>query len=169
MRPGRQPGSAHGRPARPLVWFLLVVLAACGGESDDPTGPPGPGEVAASLLEVTSLDDPPGEKLAVLFEPDSLVGERTALLEALSGLPASLDPEIKAVERPGTGDTAFVDLAAELPGGGSARVTVRLSAHETGAWKVTWFQGSDVEWPPPRTRRGESLTTSSHPGMGPAR
>ena len=43
--------------------------------------------------------------------------------------------------------SVIVDLAARLPGDGSARFSVVVE-RVAADWRVTWFQGPGVGWPP---------------------
>ena len=57
-------------------------------------------------------------------------------------------------------EDAYADIVAEMEGGSEARFSVRLRPVDSESWRVIWFQGPGVEWPPPTRRNGDSLSTS---------
>ena len=148
-----------------LVLPGLLLAAACGGPEPDPQNP---ASVAVHLFALAGRE-PAFEELAATFDAKTLEAWQGPLLDnldALSRLGASEPPEVLGVDRvPGTPE-AYVDLAAELPGRGRADCSVLLrSTGETG-WRIVWFQGPGIEWPP-RSRRDAGLTTSAPPGAPP--
>ena len=139
---------------------VLVALASCGpGEDHDP------GAVAMRLFELALIDEPTDDQLRRAFDPLPPTEQRAALLDALSTLAHVASLRIVDVDQPADPDDAFADLAALLPGGGSARFTVRLRKcmEEPDPWRVTWFQGPGVEWPATGSGRGNGLSTSARP------
>jgi len=144
------------------AWLLVVVvaLAACGRGTDHD-----PGAVAMRLFELSLIDEPTDEQLGRAFDPLPPVDQRAALLDALSTLADVASLRIVDVDLPAGPDDAFADLAGLLPGGGSARFTVRLRKRTEGPdpWRVTWFQGPGVEWPVAESGRGDGLSTSAPP------
>ena len=152
------------RRARPYwsasLLVVVVALASCGwGEKHDP------GSVAMRLFELALIDEPTDEQLLRAFDPLPPAEERAALLDALSTLVDATSVRIVDVDQPAGPDDAFADLAALLPGGGSAHFTVRLRKRSEGPdpWRVTWFQGPGVEWPAAGSGRGSGLSTSAPP------
>jgi hypothetical protein len=145
--------------------FLFVIclagsLAACRATPDPDAGP---SRAALRLFELARVEDPTDEQLGRLVDPVPRDGALASFLDALSGLGTAADPEVIAVSRPEGPEDAFVDLAAELPGGGSARFSVRLRASGAETWRVSWFQGPGVEWPTSRAGRDQGLSTSAPP------
>ena len=144
------------------AWLLVVVvaLAACGRGTDHD-----PGAVAMRLFELSLIDEPTDEQLGRAFDPLPPVDQRAALLDSLSTLADVLSLRIVDVDLPAGPDDAFADLAGLLPGGGSARFTVRLRKRTEGPdpWRVTWFQGPGVEWSVAESGRGDGLSTSAPP------
>jgi len=139
--------------------ILLIAVASCAAP---PRVGHGPGETALALFDLAQADEPTETELEILFEADRDLEARAALLDALSGLPPVASVEVVAIQPTGELD-AFTDLVGQLDGGGEARFSVRLRAGEPDSWKVVWFQGPGVEWPPRARRRGDSLTSSMPP------
>ncbi len=139
---------------------VVVALASCGRAEDH-----GPGAVATRLFELALIDEPTDEQLRRAFDPLPPAEQRAALLDALSMLANVASLRVVDVDRPAGPDDAFADLAAVLPGGGSAHFTVRLTKRAEGPdpWRVTWFQGPGVEWPAAGAGRGNGLSTSAPP------
>jgi hypothetical protein len=149
-----------GRAIRPAALALLLPLAACGGADDTPQGPAA--TAALGLFELARIDEPSDELLSETFDPAPGRDGRAALLDALGGLATAIEPQVVAVLQPEGPADAFVDLTAGLPGGGLARFNVRLHSPQPGSWRVSWFQGPGVAWPPRSAPRGAGLS-SSHP------
>lgn len=137
--------------------FLLLAALGCGGDAA-PEHPAA--RVALDVFELARLDEPSEEQLG-LFEADTSLAARAALLDALDGLALSTAPRLLAVQEAG-GDEAFVDFAAALDGGGEALFTVRVRSTGPDSWRVTWFQGPGVEWPE-RSTAGDGLSSSNPP------
>jgi hypothetical protein len=148
---------------RPWLAGPFVLLAACGGGGDVGPADTDPAAAALRLFELAPADEPTDEQLRALFEPAPDDDGRAALLDALGALGTTTPRVVEVVQPAGPAD-AFVDLAARLPSGGEARFSVRLRAAEPGSWRVIWFQGPGVEWPPRSTRRGDGLSSSAPPG-----
>ena len=161
MRP--QPAIAEpARRARAGLAVLLLVATctACGrGGGVEP----GPSDAALELFALSRGADPQGEMLEATFAAPPPADDRAALLDALELLAAVEDLRVVSVQTPAGPGDAFVDLDATLPGGGLARYTVRLRTSEEDSWRVTWFQGPGVEWPPPPRVRGDGLSSSAPP------
>ncbi len=139
---------------------VVVALASCGrGEDSDP------GAVAMRLFELALIDEPTDEQLRRAVDPLPPAEQRAALLDALSTLADVASLRIVDVDQPAGPDDAFADLAALLPGGGSAHFTVRLRKRTEGPdpWRVTWFQGPGVEWRAAGSGGGSGLSTSAPP------
>lgn len=139
---------------------LLGTLACCGR-----TEPQDPGVAAMRLLELAQVDEPTDDQLRRAFHPVPSDAQRAALLDALSALADVASLRVVDVVRLADPDDAFADLAALLPGGGSAHFTVRLRKRmeEPDPWRITWFQGPGVEWPAAGSGRGDGLSTSAPP------
>jgi len=140
--------------------LLVVSCAACGRTAD---GESGPAAAALELFELARGADPQGELLESTFDAPPAADDRAALLDALELLATVETPRVVDVQTPAGPQDAFVDLDVTLPGGGQARYTVRLRAFSVDSWRVSWFQGPGVEWPPPRRVRGDGLSSSAPP------
>jgi hypothetical protein len=141
---------------------VLATLAACGGRGDE-RGADDPGLAALRLFELARIDEPTDDELRETMVRVPGEGGRATLLDALAALTAEEDPQIVEVVQPESPEDAFVDLAAGLPGGGVAHFNVRLRSVEPGSWRVSWFRGPGVEWPPSPALRGQGLSSSAPP------
>lgn len=142
--------------------LTLLALAATVGCSDPGGNTDDPGPVALRLFALADAEPGP-EELERWFEPELLASRGVPLLDALDGIAGSGSPTLLAVETAPGAEEAFVDLAVSLPGGGRAVYNVKLRRLGEDGWRIAWFQGPGVEWPP-REERGASLTTSAPPG-----
>jgi len=142
--------------------LLLATLAACDGADGDRRGDD-PGGAALRLFELARIDEPTDHQLRGALDQVPHADDRAALLDALAALTPVEDPRIVEVVQPAGPEDAFVDLAAGLPGGGIAHFSVRLRSVEPGSWRVSWFRGPGVEWPPSRAGRGQGLSSSAPP------
>jgi hypothetical protein len=160
MRPRRAVNDVLRRAGAPLA--LLATLAACGGP-DDRRGKDDPGLAALRLFELARVEEPTDPQLRGAL--DRVPGEngRAALLDALAGLTPAEDPRVIEVVQPAGPEDAFVDLAAGLPGGGIAHFNLRLRLVAPGSWRVSWFRGPGVEWPPAVAGAGQGLSSSAPP------
>jgi hypothetical protein len=141
---------------------LLATLAACGGRGDE-RGADDPGGAALHLFELAHVDEPTDDQLREALVRVPREAGRAALLDALAALTPAEEPRIVEVVQPAGPEDAFVDLAAGLPGGGVAHFNVRLRLVEPGSWRVSWFRGPGVEWPPSATGTGQGLSSSAPP------
>jgi hypothetical protein len=116
-----------------------------------------------NLFVVAGEQNRPAE-LDSVFDPVSLATGEVALLDALDALAGSPPPELTGVHLSEGEEEAFVDLDVELPGGGRASYNLKLTTGTDGGWRIAWFQGPGVEWPP-SGGRGNGLTTSVPPGV----
>ena len=149
---------AHSTAGLILALLGLAAFVGCSAPELDPNDP-----ASVALQLFTLADAEPGqEELDRLFDPDALANRVVPLLDALDGITGSATPSLLGVETaPGT-DEAFVDLELALPGEGRAVYNLKLRRFGQEGWRIAWFQGPGVEWPP-RNRRGASLTTSAPP------
>jgi hypothetical protein len=149
------------------VSVSAMMLASCGER--EPSEVSLPERTALRLFATTQGDQPSEDFLSALFGSGLSDRQRTALLEALSELPAPLAVEAVRSEELEELARIVVDIRADLPAGGMAIYSVQLEQASQGDWTILWFQGPGVEWPrrePPR--RGEGLSTSALPtGPGP--
>jgi hypothetical protein len=141
-----------------LIAALAAIPACTGPEIHEPAGPE---PCALALFDLSREGEPDPAEVERLFGPEPDGARRAALLDALGAL-----AEADAVRVVGTQELALlnrvaVDLVADLAGEGPATYSVQLEPREPNGWRVTWFGGPDVEWPPSRRRRGSSLTTRS--------
>lgn len=155
------------RPRRLTPWLagalVLCGAAASGCREKLPAPAAGPADVALELFELAALDEPTVEQLDRRFGTSMDDQLRAALYDSIAALRPAQEPEVTRVtELDGLGRSA-VDLSAGLPGGGRARYQLQLVGPLDGSWRVLWFQGPGVEWPPPRRPDGEGLTTSPPP------
>ena len=142
---------------RLIVAAAAVLACACGRPVSEPV-PVDPAEAAVrELFALAAETDPSAERIETLF--GAFEGETPAhLYDSLSALssagPARL---LRREELPGL-DRLVIDLEAELGTDGTGAYSVQLEpAGDT--WRVVWFQGPGVAWPP-HSRRGDGLTSS---------
>lgn len=144
------------------VLVLLATFAACGGPDGERHGDD-PGGAALRLFELARIDEPTDDQLRGALDQLPHPDRRGVLLDALAALAPVEDPRVVEVVQPAGPEDAFVDLAAGLPGGGIAHFNVRLRSVEPGSWRVSWFRGPGVEWPPSRAGQGQGLSSSAPP------
>ena len=154
------------RPRLASAALLLLGAAAChvpgGPAAPAPLDPHDPAAVARALL-APGLDPDDDRAIERLVDPRARDRAPAALVDALLALRPVAPATILAVEPlEGLGRTA---VEAELPlaGGGTARVALDLRRTDDG-WRVGWFAGAGVEWPPTPRGRGTGLSTSAAPG-----
>lgn len=146
--------------------ILALALILCGCSDKKPAGAPtggGPEETGAGLFALARQREPERETLERLFEDLRDEQRLAALYDALSALRDATDPVPLRVEHLDGLGRAVVDFSADLPGGGAAEFSVQLEQAGEGRWKITWFQGPGVEWPPRPGPRGAGLSTSPVP------
>jgi hypothetical protein len=148
------------RPAPGALAALaaIAVLTAC----SEPA-PPDPARQARCPFELARLDEPGEDELSACFGPLRDDAARADLLDALAALRPAAKPEVVAEERLDDLALAVIDLAASLPGGGSARYSVHLERDDEDRWIIGWFRGPGVEWPRQRRPGGEGLSSSAVP------
>ena len=140
---------------------VLLIIAVCSCAEDGPDKQAG--AAALDQFELAHVDEPTDDVLRERFHPAPGADGRAALLDALGTLVAATELQVVEILQPeGPGD-AFVDLTARLPGDAVARYNVRLHVVQPGSWRVSWFQGPGVEWPPRRAGRGAGLSSSAPP------
>jgi hypothetical protein len=143
--------------------FLPCLLAVCLGACSAPE--PGPVEAAREMFRLARERPPAAERVDALFGSETRGARRAALLDALEHLAGLSEPQLSGVETMSDLRRTAVDLYAELPGGGIARFSVQLEAIGDEGWRVRWFRGPGVEWPPARPRRDEGLSSSAPPAV----
>jgi hypothetical protein len=141
-----------------------LLAASCGSPTLDRDDP---GSVALSLFELSHRELHQAE-LEALFEHEALAEQSVSLRDALGRLPPSAEPRLLRTDPSPDGQEVYADLALELPGGGQAAYTVELRAAVDGGWRIAWFQGPGVEWPP-SGGSDPGLTTSAPPHPRPGR
>jgi hypothetical protein len=142
------------------VVVLVAVAAAC---AEPDRAPASPDEAALELFRLAGQDGPDPDRVDRLFGPPVDARRRAALHDALERLREASEPVVQqtlALEEGGR--RVIVDLAARLPGDGSARFSVVVE-RVAADWRVTWFQGPGVGWPPGPQRRDAGLSTSPPP------
>jgi len=147
---------------------LLLTLALAAGLFGCPQRQPPPepesARVARELFVVARTELPDEDRIDRLFDIDREDRRRAALYDALEQLARSGEPEVLRIEPLGASDHVVVDLVSRLPGGGEASFSVELHSNDDERWIVGWFDGPGIEWPPPRRRRDQGLSTSPAPG-----
>lgn len=145
-----------------LVTIVACALTTAGCPGDSPDAPPldPAARAALEVFDLAQRDDPDGERLEALFGPFE-EGPPADLHDALGALAAAGPPEIVGRERIEDLDREVVDLEAPFDGEGTGRFSVQLTVRENGdGYRVTWFQGPGVDWPPRRRPRDDGLSTS---------
>ena len=149
------------RPGRLATVVLLVAATAC---QDQGQAPSNPEQAARELFRLARQNEPDPDEVDRLFGPAVDARRRAALHDALELLRDASEPRVLDTLALEDGERrVIVDLTADLRGDGSARFSV-LVEHVAAEWRVTWFQGPGVGWPPERRRRDEGLSTSPPPG-----
>lgn len=138
--------------------LAAAALVACSGG-----GLPEPEKTALRLFELAGQEEPAAEELAACFGPLPGESERAALLDALESLGPASAPRVIAKEELDDLGIVVIDLAATLPGEGTAQYSVHLEGDEEGAWVIRWFRGPGVEWPHLGRPGGPGLTSSPPP------
>jgi hypothetical protein len=146
--------------ARLLAGGLALAVAACIAPED---GGSEQGDAALRLFDLARIDEPTDEQLQAVIAEVPAADRRAQLLDALAALADASDPRVVEIVQPAGPGDAFVDLTARLADGGEARFGVRVATVEPNAWRVRWFQGPDVDWPPSRRPQGDALSTSAPP------
>jgi hypothetical protein len=145
-----------------LATLLLLSLAA-GCKPAQPEAVTAEG--GALLLFATAKESEISEEqLHQLFGEVGDAGARAVLLDALQELSVAGDPQVVDLQELAALDRTVVDLEATLSGGGVASYSVQLQPTPAGLFRVTWFAGPGVEWPPPPRRRGQGMSSSHPPG-----
>ena len=142
---------------------MLLLLAGATACEDEGRTPRSPGAAALELFRLARQTEPDAERVDRLFGPPADAGRRAALHDALELLADVSEPRVlTALALEDGGRRVAVDLEAGLPGSGSARFSVVVE-HVATEWRVTWFQGPGVGWPPAPRRRDAGLSTSPPP------
>jgi len=145
-----------------LLFVFVAGLVGCPQRQSAPE--PEPARVARELFRLAHTEPLDEDRIDELFDLDREDRRRSALYDALAELARSGEPEVVRIEPMGSPEEVVVDLISALPGGGAASFSVALRTGHDGAWTVGWFAGPGVEWPPPRRRRDQGLSTSPPPG-----
>lgn len=141
------------------LFVALTLAVAC-------TPPPTtventPEGVARALFALAQEDgEATPEVLSALVHAESDAVTLARLRDALAGLRQPAAPVVTHVQELHEG-VRVLDLEIALSGGGLAHYSVQCERLEAG-WRVTSFEGPDVAWPP-RSSRGEGLSTSAPP------
>ena len=141
----------------------LATLALAGCKESVPVAVDSSPETAAlALLDAQTEDDHVAAPWDQLFDGSAADDSKVALLEAIDAIPTIESAQVTHVDLDPEGLEAYVDLEASLPGGGMATFSARLRAESEARWRVTWFQGPDLEWPIHRAK-GDGLSQSAPP------
>ncbi len=144
-----------------LLPFVLLATTACNDEGRPPASP---ADAALELFRVARQTEPDAGRVERLFGPPADDLRRAALHDALEQLGVAAEPRVLAVlALEDEQRRVVVDLAARLPGEGSASFSVVVERVGED-WRVTWFQGPGIGWPPERRRKDPGLSTSPPPG-----
>ena len=151
------------RPGGALLLGLLLVACSTGGCG----GPPGnPRSAALRLFELAREEEPPEEALRQVIDGVRLDEDRVSILEAVASLSEASAPRVlRETALPALRRTA-IDVAATLPGGGSASYSFQAEEQLDGTWRVVSFQGPGVDWPRRPVRSDPGLTISAPPDGG---
>ena len=147
-----------------LALLFVIVAGLLGCPQRQPPPEPEPARVARELFRLAHTEPLDEDRIDRLFDIDREDRRRSALYDALAELARSGEPEVVRIEPMGGPDEVVVDLTSALPGGGAASFSVVLRTGDDGTWTVGWFDGPGVEWPPPRRRPDQGLSTSPPPG-----
>ncbi len=145
---------------RASAWAFVALTAlslACSSRA--PTAPASPDQAATSVFELArdeELDGPAAESLFGTEIPETRLA---SLLDSVAALAHFGLPELGGIQKIGA-DVSVVDLTASTPGGGTAAFSFQVEGNPTEGFRVTWFAGPGIEWPPPRRTRGEGLSSS---------
>ena len=135
---------------------LSLALAApgCGPAAPEPSEPE---RLALELFRAAA--QPERERLDLLFGPATDEAARAVLADSVERLLPAREPRIVGMEELDGPDQVVIDIEAGLEGGGSGLWSVQVETAD-GGWRISWFQGPGVEWPPSRRRRDEGLSSS---------
>lgn len=143
-----------------LMGVVVVAGASCRPRETDRTE--GATASALRLFEI-ARHEPSESEIAALFELEETPGGRARLLDAVAALRTVLQPHAIATTPMEDGTRTVVDVAAALPGGGSATYVVALKHTDGGSWRVSAFWGPGVGWPERTAPSAEGLSVSPPP------
>ncbi len=138
---------------------LALAALSLGCPSRTPIAPAGPEQVAISVFELARDEELDGPAAESLFGEGISDSRLAGLLDSVAALARFEHPEIQGIQAIG-GDAGIVDVTATTPGGGTAAFSFQVEGNETEGFRVTWFAGPGIEWPPSRRRRGDGLSSS---------
>lgn len=138
--------------------LLAITITAC------TAAPNGPEQVALELFHVAQERPLPLERIDAMFDLRADDPRRVSLLDAMDRLRRAGQPTVVRIQVLQDLERTAVDLENRLDGGGIASYTVQLE-HSGDDWIVRWLGGPGVEWPLPRRRRDQGLSSSAPPGV----
>jgi hypothetical protein len=145
----------------------LAACAALAGCSSCRTEEPGPladaEATAVALFSLAAAGDDDPSRIAEVVQEDLAASHRVPLLEALDGFRAVTDVRARGAEPLDALDRVTVDVEGTLPGDAVAFYAVQVARVPDGTWRVVWFAGPGVEWPPGKGGSNGSLSSSRPP------
>jgi len=147
--------------------ILLALTCRCDSTRNAREAPPRSAEEAAlSVFDLARATDPEPADLQRVMDASLIEADRSSALEALAALSSASGPRVvAAIPLVGVGRTA-VDVAADLPGGGSARYAFQVEAGPDDGWRIVSIHAPGIDWPS-RSRTGSGLSVSSPAGETP--
>lgn len=147
-----------GRPR--TLWLPLVLLAVAACREPGASRAKDPQHAALALFELAGLPhEPDDSQLDRLLTSRPDASRRAALRDALALLGRAAPAEVVGAAPLPDPDRAVVDVAAALPGGGTAYYSVQCRRADDGSWRVAGFHGPGVEWPRPGASKGDGLSS----------
>ncbi len=134
--------------------WLALATAGCGAAAPEPSEPE---RLALELFRTAA--HPEKERLDVLFGPASDEAAGAVRADSVERLLPAREPRVVGMQELDGPDQIVIDIEAGLEGGGSGLWSVQVETAD-GSWRISWFQGPGVEWPPSRPRRDEGLSSS---------
>jgi hypothetical protein len=153
------------RPGRLCAIALALMICRCAEPVDvPPAGPPlSAGDAVLRLFALSGSPDPELADLLELLDEPAVERDRAAALEAIASLGELARPEIRAERFLEVLDRTVVDVEAELPAGGKARLSFQARKLDDGSWRLVSIETPGGEWPG-RPRKGSGLTVSAPAG-----
>jgi hypothetical protein len=146
--------------------LLLLSTVACGeaGTPSSETVPPAtdPREAVLALLQAAQTGRTSGSEIRFLVPADQDRKQWLVLAELLASL-GSTHRATLVKDEPLGADRFAVDVAVELPGGGSARYSAQAVRQSDGRFVVVSLAGPRGSWPRVPTPTDSGLSVSGTP------